>query len=204
MNVGVVTDFNIDSIRDLMVVQLVDVVRKTQEAIDDITGIEYHWEPISKSDRSSDLVLPPEKKKVWRVFQLKGVWTYDYTPEALGVPPFTTIAWIMNHIAQTGDMYLYCLKSRKPEGIDRKWDDLPVYSDCERIRRYIFQGLDDTAEYLKSIPATKVKNELNKLSPAPWGEMRPAYRNVWGGIIAHTLEHVAQISNIKHIIRFGY
>ena len=110
----------------------------------------------------------------------------------------------MNHIAQTGDMYLWCVKIGKPEGVDRKWDDLPVYADCERMRQYAFQVLDDTGEYQKAITEEQIKPELNKPTPAPWGEMRPTYKNIWGGIIAHTFEHATQISVLKQSIRDDY
>jgi hypothetical protein len=48
----------------------------------------------------------------------------------------------MNHIAQTGDMYLYCVKTGKPEGVERRWDDLPVSPDYEQMRVYLLQVLD--------------------------------------------------------------
>jgi hypothetical protein len=193
----------VETAGDMFIVCLESVKRRVNEAVNDISEDEYNWEPISNSERSSDLHLPPDKKKVWRVFQKGGVWVYDYTPETLNRPPFTTIAWIMNHIAQTGDMYLYCVKTGKPEGVDRSWDDLPVYPECEQMGQYIFQVLGETEAYLKALPDDQIKTELNKLTPAPWGEMRLNYKNIWGGIIGHAFEHAVQISALKHRIRFG-
>jgi len=118
MNIGNSTEVLVDTARDMLVINLASAKRRVHEAIDDITENEVHWEPISKLERTGDLGLAPDSKKVWRVFQVEGVWVYDYTPVTLAVPPFTTIAWIMNHIAQTGDMYLYCLKSGKLEGLE--------------------------------------------------------------------------------------
>ncbi len=194
----------VENARDMLVVTLESARRRVQEALKNVSKDVYNWEPISKSERSSDLHLPPEGKKVWRVFQKEGVWIYDYTLEPLAQPPFTTIAWIMNHIAQTGDMYLYCIKTEEPEGVDRSWDDLPVYSDHEQMVEYIYQVIDDTGEYLRSIPEADLTAALNQKTPAPWGEMRPTYKNIWGGIIGHTIEHATQISVLKHRIRFGY
>jgi hypothetical protein len=193
----------IETARDMLIVCLEAVKRRVNEAVSDISEAEYNWEPIPKPERSIDLHLPLDKKKVWRVYQKEGVWVYDYTPETLERPPFTTIAWIMNHISQTGDMYLYCVKTGKPEGVDLKWDDLPVYPDCEQMRKYIFRVLGETNAYLKTIPEGKIQSELNKLTPAPWGEMRHNYKNIWGGIIGHAFEHAVQISALKHRIRFG-
>jgi hypothetical protein len=165
---------------------------------------EFNWEPLTGADRLSDLQLAPDEKKVWRVYSKEGVWIYDYTPEVLDPPPFTTIAWILNHIAQTGDMYLYCVETGKPEGIERFWDDLPVYPYYERMRNYTLQVLDKTQDYLDSIHEDEINLELNRASPAPWGEMRSVYQNLWGGIICHTIEHAAQIAVLKDRIRFGY
>ena len=110
----------------------------------------------------------------------------------------------MNHLAQTGDMYLYCVKTGKREGVDRKWDDLPVYSNRERMKQYIIQVLDDIGEYLGSISEGQIEAELNRPTPTPWGEKRPTYKNIWGGIIGHTIEHATQISIQKQRIRLGY
>lgn len=194
----------VESARDILVIGLESAKRHVSEAITDISEKEYHWEPLSGSERLSDLHLAPDRKKVWRVFQQEGVWIYDYTPEGVDPPPFTTIPWIKNHIAQTGDMYLYCIKTGKPEGVDRSWVDLPVYPTYEQMSKYILQVVDDTQEYLDSISEDKINIELNRETPAPWGEMRPVYKNIWGGIICHTIEHAVQIAVLKDRIRFGY
>lgn len=201
---GEIIEKKVESARDVLVLGLETAEHRIADATSDITKKEYNWEPLSEIERLSDLLLPPDSKKVWRVFQNECMWTYDYTPERLEHPPFTTIAWIMNHIAQTGDMYLYCVKTGKPEGVDRRWDDLPVFSNCKAMRDYIFKGLSKTREYLNSIGEERISDELNKLTPLPWGEMSPSYMNLWGGIIAHTIEHAAQIAGHKHRIRYGY
>jgi hypothetical protein len=187
---------------DVLLFGLDSGARGLRETIADISEDEYHWEPIPSVDQASDRLLPPNLKRVWRVFQQEGVWMYDYTPEALDPPPFTTIAWIMNHIAQTADMYLYCIKTGKPEGEDRRWEDLPVPSSCEAMSRYIFEVLNIVQKYLVSIPEKYIQRELNKLTPAPWGEMRPVYLNVWGGIIEHVIQHSMQIAVRKERIRY--
>ena len=194
----------VESARDMLAIGLESAWHQVNEATADISEVEYHWEPIPETERSTDLLLPPDRKSVWRVFLKEGQWTYDYTPETLSRPPFITIAWIMNHIAQSGDMYLYCVKTGKPEGIERYWDDLPVPSTLEQMSQYIFQVIDMTGEFLNSIPKEEINTEINKLMPAPWGEMRPVYKNLWGGIINHMIEHAAQISALKQRMRLGY
>lgn len=193
----------VNSARDMLVISLESAKRRVSQAIADITEREIHWEPLSEVERLTDLQLAPDRKKVWRVYRSEGVWIYDYTPETLSTPPFTTIAWIMNHIAQTGYMYLYCVKTGEREGLSRNWEDLPVYPSYEQLRDYIFLVLDDTQGYLEAIPIGEINFELNRLSPAPWGEMRPVYKNVWGGVISHTIEHASQVASLKHRIRFG-
>jgi hypothetical protein len=192
----------VKSLCDVLLLGLDSGERSLRETIAGISEQEYHWEPIPASEQASDRLLPAHRKRVWRVFQQEGVWIYDYTPDELNPPPFTTIAWIMNHIAQTADMYLYCIKTGKPEGEDRRWEDLPVPSSCEAMSRYIFEVLNIVQKYLVSIPEKYIQLELNKLTPAPWGEMRPVYLNVWGGIIEHVIQHSMQIAVRKERIRY--
>ncbi len=47
-------------------------------------------------------------------------------------------------------------------------------------------------------------DSISGMKPAPWGVMRPTYKNIWGGIVGHTLEHASQISALKQRIRVGY
>jgi hypothetical protein len=190
--------------RDVLLVELDAAECCVRETIADVSPEEYHWEPIPASERSSDLLLPPDTKKVWRVFQKGDVWIYDYTPGILSSPAFTTIAWIMNHVAQTGDMYLHCVKSGKPEGVERSWDDLPVPPNFGAMSQYLFDMLARVREYLTSIPARKINSELNRPTPAPWGEMRPTYLNIWGGVVEHVIQHAIQIAARKDRIRYGY
>jgi hypothetical protein len=194
----------VESVRDMLLFEVDSGSHHLEVTIADISEDEYSWESIPPSERSSDLLLPPEQKRVWRVFQKDGLWVYDYALGQLDPPPFTTIAWIMNHIAQTADMYLYCIKSGQPEGVERSWDDLPVSSHFEAMKIYTFEVLADVREYLLSIPATHVSQELNKLTPAPWGEMRPTYLNIWGGVVEHVIQHAMQIAVRKENIRYGY
>lgn len=194
----------VENPRDLILLELEAGEYNLRQTISDISQDEYRWEPIPLSEQNTDILLTPEYKKVWRVFQKEGIWTYDYTTETLTPPPFTTIAWIMNHIAQTADMYLYCVKTGKPEGFDRRWDDLPVPSDYVAMCAYIFDTLTDVRNYLLSITDDQVSNEFNKLTPAPWGEMRPTYLNIWGGVIEHVIQHTMQIAARKDRIRYGY
>jgi len=192
------------SSRDVLLLGLDSGERSLRETIADISAEEYLWEPIPLSEQASDRLLPAHRKRVWRVFQQEEAWTYDYTAEVLNPSPFTTIAWIMNHIAQTADMYLYCIQTGKPEGVDRRWEDLPVPSDSQAMSSYIFEVLAGAREYLVSIPEESVQRELNKLTPAPWGEMRPTYLNVWGGVVEHVIQHAMQIAARKDRIRYDY
>jgi hypothetical protein len=194
----------VKSSRDILLLGLDSGERSLRETIAKISDKEYSWEPIPSSEQASDIILPPHQKRVWRVFQQEGIWIYDYTPEELNPSPFTTIAWIMNHIAQTADMYLYCIKTGKPEGVDRRWEDLPVPSSREAMSHNIIEVLTEVRDYLISIQEEDIDRELNKLTPAPWGEMRPTYLNIWGGIIEHVIQHSVQIAARIDGIRYGY
>ena len=194
----------VKSSRDILLLELDSSEWSLRATIADISEDEYHWEPIPLPEQGPDRLMPAHLKRVWRVFQQGVGWTYDYTPEDLNPSPFTTIAWIMNHIAQTADMYLYCIKNGKPEGIDRRWEDLPVPSSCTVMSNYCFDVLTSVREYLISIPEEYILGELNKSTPAPWGEMRPTYLNLWGGVIQHVIQHSMQIAVRKERIRYGY
>ncbi len=194
----------ISSSRDLLLFELDSAVASLTETLAGISEAEYCWEPLPAAEQASDRLLPADRKRAWRVFQQAGAWTYDYTPEKLLTPAFTTIAWIMCHIAQTAEMYLYCVQSGQPEGVDRLWDDLPVPYGCEAARVYIVQALAQVRASLASIPAESADRELNRLTPAPWGELRPTYVNLWGGCVEHAILHSIQIAARKDRIRYGH
>ena len=124
--------------RDVLLLGVDSAVLRARETLMDLTDEEYNWEPLSEAERLHDIALSAETKRVWRVFQVNNVYTYDYADGNLDPPPFTTIAWIMNPIAQTADMYLYCIKTGKPVGEEKAWDDLPVYPNLSDMRDYIF------------------------------------------------------------------
>ncbi len=192
------------SARDVLLLGVDTALLRVDETFQDISSEEYNWEPLSETERQDDIGLPAEKKRVWRVFKKNGVYVYDYAEGNVNPPPFTTITWIMNHIAQTADMYLYCIKTGIPEGDQRTWDDLPVCSQFAEMFDYVFLVLQETKDYLASFDESSICDELNKLTPAPWGELRPTFLNLWGGIIVHTLEHAMQVAARKESIRKRY
>jgi hypothetical protein len=187
--------------RDILVALLNSAEVEARITFEDITEVEFHWEPIPVGEREGDIRLPPERKRVWRVFEQDGRWTYDYALGELNPPPFTTIAWIMNHVAQTAEMYLHCVQSGEPEGKSRTWDDLPVFSTIGDMRLYNYRILQAVRAYLVDIPEASVVAELNKFTPAPWGEMRPTYLNLIGGVIQHYFQHTMQVAVRKERIR---
>ncbi len=101
-------------------------------------------------------------------------------------------------------MYLYCIQTGEPEGASRHWDDLPVPANLRDMSAYMFAVLARVREHLCCIPKQDVDHTLNQLTPAPWGEMRPTYLNLWGGIIEHGIQHAMQIAVRKEHIRCGY
>src|SRR5690349_18445019 len=86
------------SARDALLFALDSAGLRANETLRDITDEEYNWEPLSESERQHDITLSVDKKCVWRVFEENGAYTYDYGGDRTP-PAFTTIAWIMNHIA---------------------------------------------------------------------------------------------------------
>jgi hypothetical protein len=189
------------SARDALLLGVDTALLRMSETFHDLTDAEYDWEPLPESERHADIALPAETKRVWRVFPLNGVYHYDYGDDPIVPSPFTTIAWIMNHIAVTADMYLRCIKSGKPAGEGITWDDLPVYGSLIQTRDYAFRALNDVKDFLLALDESDASDVLNRLTPAPWGEMRPTYLNLWTGAIEHAIQHAMQIAVRKEYIR---
>ncbi len=192
------------SAQDVVLFALAALVWQLKETLNGVSEDEYDWEPLSDSERITDARLPPEKKRVWRVYERDGKWSYDYALGDLTPSPFTTIAWIVNHIACTADMYLYCIQTGKTEGVERTWDDIPVPPSQAAMNLYALDMLTRVRHYLSSISQEEFLVKLNELTPAPWGEQRPTWLNLWGGIIEHTIQHTAQIAAHKEEIRRAY
>lgn len=83
-------------------------------------------------------------------------------------------------------------------------DDLPVLSNFAMMSEYLDETLAAVRNYLVSIPKQHIRHELNKMTPAPWGEMRPTYVNLWGGVIEYVIQHTMQIAARKDRIRYGF
>ncbi len=58
----------IESARDLLLFELNSAERAICETTTDITDVEYNWEPVAISEQPADLLLPPECKRVWRIY----------------------------------------------------------------------------------------------------------------------------------------
>jgi len=101
------------------------------------------------------------------VFEQDGTCVYDYSLKTRTPSPFTTIAWIMNHLAQTTEMYLYCIKTGSPEGKDRAWDDLPVHSNLTAMRQYAFTTVLEARHYLVALDKAHASADFNTFTPAP-------------------------------------
>jgi hypothetical protein len=67
---------------------------------------------------------------------------------------------------------------------------------------YLSAVFTEIRAYLQDLPAEQIDAELNRPTPAPWGEQRPTVLNIWGGIIEHAIEHAAQIAARKERIRY--
>jgi hypothetical protein len=80
------------SARDILLWELGSGIHYLHQTTADISGEDYDWEPLSPPEQITDRLMPPESKRVWRVFQKEVRWTYDYTLQNLDPPPFTTIA----------------------------------------------------------------------------------------------------------------
>ena len=174
------------------------------DVLADLTDEEYQWEPLPVSERRADMALPPDMKRVWRVYQRGQLWTYDYAGGRLIPPPFTTIAWLTNHVVSTADMYWYCIRSGQPVGKTRDWGDIVVPPTRQAMSDSLAAVFSQIRASLQDLPPEQIDPELNRPAPAPWGEQRPTVLNIWGGIIEHAIEHAAQIAARKERMRYDY
>jgi hypothetical protein len=187
------------SARDALLLGADTALLRVRETVLDITAEEYNWEPLSDAERLQDIPLSAETKRVWRVFPVDGIYTYDYGDRRPDDPAFTTIAWIMNHIAQTAEMYLYCIRTGKAVGEEITWDDLPVYSTLGQMRDFVFHALQDTRDYLTALDGNQAHHELNRLTPL-LGKML-TYLSLWGSI-EHPLQHATSVRKERIRQRF--
>jgi hypothetical protein len=190
--------------RDMLLLGIDTVFVRAHETVDDLTEAEYNWEPVRQEERAADMLLPAETKRVWRVFQTEGRYTYDYGMRKRENPAFTTIAWILNHVAQTADMYLRCIITGQPASEAFSWNDLPVHASLVDMRVYAYHSFQQTRDYLLQLPEADSHTALHTLTPTPYGEMRPTYLNLWGGVIEHSLQHLMQIAVRKEHIRHRF
>ena len=121
---------------------------RMHDVLVDLTDEEYQWEPLPVSERSADMALPPEKKRVWRVYRREQQWTYDYAGGRLIPPPFTTIAWLANHVVSTADMYWYCIRTGQPAGKTRDWSDIVVPSTRQAMSDSLTAVFSEIRAYL--------------------------------------------------------
>ena len=191
----------LNSARDALVLGLDTALLRMQETFADITEEEYYWHPFSEAERLADDTLPEDEKRLWTVRPRNSDFTYDYADTTLDPPPFTTISWIMTHIAHTSAMYFYCVKSGK--GVDEtfSWGSLTTYGTLAETRDYTYSVTHEVREYLLGLESDET---LNKMTPKPSWEMRPTYLNIWGGCIEHAIQHAMQIAVRKERIRTSY
>jgi hypothetical protein len=68
--------WKVHSSRDFMLLGIESALLRMHQTFSDITDEEFNWEPLSETERAEDIKLPTVGKRVWRVFQEKGIYTY--------------------------------------------------------------------------------------------------------------------------------
>lgn len=189
-----------ETAQDMLLLGIDTAVVRANETLMDISEAEYEWDPLPAAERAADDVLEARVKRVWRVYEQGGRWTYHYAPRPAEQPAFTTIAWIMNHVTLATEMFLYCLQTGKAAGDGLTWDEMDVSAGLSAMQGRVLESLGAARQYVSGLAAA----DLRRLTPAPWGEMRPVYLNVWGGVIEHTIQHMMQVAVRKERIRQRY
>ena len=146
--------------------------------VDGLIDREIFWEPVPSC---------------WTVHtNEKGIWVVDYEIPPSDPPPFTTIAWKLDHLASCKRMYHdYAFG----EGT-LQCEDIPVaHSAAEAITQ-----LGEAQTKLRARLDFLNDDQLDEMSQTNWGEMWPTWKIFWT-MISHDLHHGAEIGCLRDLFQ---
>jgi hypothetical protein len=162
----------------LLAEQLEEAYRGLRERIEGLTDEEFWWEPV---------------RDCWTVRRRpNGLWMVDYPDVHPDPPPFTTIAWRLDHLAECKVMYHeYAFGAGRltwPE-IDSAHTTADAIAMLERGQRLLMSALDGMAD--DDLDAPRMTN---------WGEEWPTWRVLWT-MVDHDLHHGGEIGVLRDLYR---
>jgi hypothetical protein len=146
--------------------------------IEGLTDQEYFWKPVPAC---------------WTVHtDVKGNWVVDYEKPPPDPPPFTTIAWKMEHITSCKIMYReYAFGEGK-----LRWEDIPVARTASESISRLLEAQSRLRTELDSFD----NEELESMRRTNWGDKWPTWMIFWT-MISHDLHHGAEIGCLRDLYR---
>ena len=163
---------------DLLKSQMDDAWQSLLGWLTGLTDTEFHWEPIP----GCWTVHPDEG----------GRWISDYAIPDPDPPPFTTIAWRLIHV--TTCKVMYWEHGFGPAKLT--WDTLEIPHTVADTMVMLKEGHTRLRRALDDLN----DGDLEALRPTNWGDRWPTWRIFWV-MIAHDLEHGAEIGCLRHLYR---
>jgi uncharacterized damage-inducible protein DinB len=162
----------------LLADQLDEAYRVVRERVEGLSDEEFWWEPVSNC---------------WTVRrQPSGRWMVDYPDEHPVPGPFTTIAWRLDHLAESKVMYHeYAFGPGRltwPE-IDSAHTAADAIAMLEHGQALLVSALSELTD--ADLDAPRMTN---------WGEEWPSWRVLWT-MVDHDLHHGGEIGVLRDLYR---
>lgn len=162
----------------LLADQLEEAYRGLRERVEGLTDEEFWWEPVADC---------------WTVRQgADGRWSADYAEPDPDPPPFTTIAWRLDHLAECKVMY-----HEYAFGPGRlTWPQI----DSAHTAAAAIAMLEHGQQLLVSALSGLTDADLDAPRMTNWGEEWPTWRVLWT-MIDHDLHHGSEIGVLRDLYR---
>jgi hypothetical protein len=162
----------------LLAAQLDEAYRVVRDRIEGLSDEEFFWEPV------------PDCWTVRR--RPNGLWMVDYRDVHPEPPPFTTIAWRLDHLAECKVMY-----HEYAFGPGRMtWPQI----DSAHTATDAIAMLEHGQELLTSALDTLTDADLDAPRLTNWGDEWPTWRVLWT-MIEHDEHHGGEIGVLRDLYR---
>lgn len=149
--------------------------------LEGLTDDEYRWEPVAGCWNVRPSAESPSG------------WTVDYPDEEPDVPPFTTIAWRLLHIADGNSIYW---EHSFGPGV-RNFPDLPPRGDAVSAVGYLRESQRPITTTLAELDDAG----LDEMRPTHFGVEWPA-RRVLTVLVDEQLHHGAEVALLRDLYRY--
>jgi uncharacterized damage-inducible protein DinB len=162
----------------LLADELDHAFREVWDRVQGLTDDEFFWEPVPNC---------------WTVRQRpNGRWSVDYPDVHPDPPPFTTIAWRLDHLGECKVMYHeYAFGPAR-----LTWDEIDSAHTAEGAIAELVRGHRLLTDALAGL--TDADLDTERLTN--WGERWPTWRILWT-MIHHDVHHGAEIGVLRDLYR---